>query len=73
LYHFDIYNGLWLPLWSRSEFLAKDPEVQVRFPALPDFLRSRSGTGSMQPREYNWGTTWKKKWRLQSRKSRLRP
>jgi hypothetical protein len=29
-------------------------ESQVRFPALPDFLRSSaSGTGSTQPREYN--------------------
>jgi hypothetical protein len=38
----------------RSEFLATDPEVRVRFPALPDFLRSSgSGTGSTQPREYN--------------------
>jgi hypothetical protein len=37
-----------------SEFLATDPEEQVRFPALPDFLRScGSGTGSSQPREYN--------------------
>jgi hypothetical protein len=37
-----------------SEFLATDPEVRVRFPALPDFLRSSgSGTGSTQPREYN--------------------
>jgi hypothetical protein len=36
------------------EFLTKDPEVQVRFPALPDFLRSGgSGIGSIQPREYN--------------------
>jgi hypothetical protein len=34
------------------EFLATDPEVQVRFPALLDFLRSSgSGTGSTQPRE----------------------
>jgi hypothetical protein len=34
--------------------LATDPGVRVRFPALPDFLRSsRSGTGSIQPREYN--------------------
>jgi hypothetical protein len=24
-----------------SEFLAVDPEARVRFPALPDFLRSR--------------------------------
>jgi hypothetical protein len=45
-----------------SEFLATDPEVRDRLPALPDFLRSSgSGTGSTQPREYNWGATWKKK------------
>jgi hypothetical protein len=37
-----------------SVFLATDPEVQVRFPALPDFLRSSGfGPGSTQPREYN--------------------
>jgi hypothetical protein len=31
-----------------------DPEVRIRFPELPDFLRSSgSGTGSTQPREYN--------------------
>jgi hypothetical protein len=37
-----------------SEFLSTDPEVQVRFPALQDFLRSSgSGTESTQPREYN--------------------
>jgi hypothetical protein len=34
---------------------------RVRFTAVPDFLRSSgSGTGSTQPLEYNWGTTWKK-------------
>jgi hypothetical protein len=44
-----------------SEFLATDPEVLVRFPALPDFLRSsESVTGSIQPREYDWGATTKK-------------
>jgi hypothetical protein len=41
------------PLWS-DEFLATGPEVRVRFPTLPDFLRSNgSGTGPTQPREYN--------------------
>jgi hypothetical protein len=45
-----------------SEFLATDPEARVRFPALPHFLRSSgSGTGSTQPREYNWRDIWKKK------------
>jgi hypothetical protein len=35
----------------------------VRFPALPVCLRSTgSGTVSTQPREYNWGATWKKKY-----------
>jgi hypothetical protein len=44
-----------------SEFLATDPVVRVRFPALPDFLRSSgSGTGSSQPREYEWGATERK-------------
>jgi hypothetical protein len=44
------------PLWSsgQSSWLATDPEVRVRFPALPHFLRSSgSGTGSTQPSEYN--------------------
>jgi hypothetical protein len=36
------------------EFLTADPEVRVRFPALPDFLKgSTSGTGSTQSRKYN--------------------
>jgi hypothetical protein len=40
------------------DFLATDPEIRVRFPALADFLRScGSGTGSTKPREYNRGTT----------------
>jgi hypothetical protein len=39
---------------QRSEFLATDPEIRVRFPVLPDDLRSSgSGTRSTQPREYN--------------------
>jgi hypothetical protein len=45
-----------------SDFLATDPDVRVRFPALSDFLRSsRSETGSTQPREYDWGATCIKK------------
>jgi hypothetical protein len=37
-----------------SEFLGKDPGVQVRFPALRDSLRSSgSGKESSQPRECN--------------------
>jgi hypothetical protein len=37
-------------------YLATAPEVRVRFPALPDFLRSSgSGTGFTHPREYNRG------------------
>jgi hypothetical protein len=36
------------------KFLATDPEVRVRFP------RSGSGTGSIQPSDYNWlyGIHW---------------
>jgi hypothetical protein len=30
-----------------------DPEVWVRFPALPYFFSGVSGKGSTQPREYN--------------------
>jgi hypothetical protein len=33
--------------------VATDPDVPVRFPALPDSLSSESGTGTTQPREYN--------------------
>jgi hypothetical protein len=42
------------PVVQWSQFLAIDPEVRVRFPVLTDFLRSSaSGTGSIQPREFN--------------------
>ncbi|PNF30731.1 hypothetical protein B7P43_G06146 [Cryptotermes secundus] len=44
-----------------SEFLASDPEVRVRFPALQDFLRSSgSGTGSTQPHDDNCGAISRK-------------
>jgi hypothetical protein len=47
---------------SRQNFWLQIQRSQVWFPGLPDFLRSReSATGSTQPREGNWGTTWMKK------------
>jgi hypothetical protein len=54
------------PWWWRWDHLcclvATDPEIRVRFPAVQYFLRSSGpGMGSTQPREYNWGATWKKK------------
>jgi hypothetical protein len=51
------------PLWSSGqEFLVIDPEVRVRFPALPDFMRSSEPeTRSTRPHECNWGATWKKR------------
>jgi hypothetical protein len=48
------------PLWysGQSSWLHIQ-RPRVPFPALPDLLRSSgSGTGSTQPREYNWGVTW---------------
>jgi hypothetical protein len=49
-------------LWSSGEsFWLQIQRSWVRYPALPDFLRSSgSGTESTQPREDNWGATWKK-------------
>jgi hypothetical protein len=54
---------IWRPLWSSGQSswlqIHRSPAL---FPALPDFPRSsESRTGSTQPREYNWGATWKKK------------
>jgi hypothetical protein len=49
------------PPWSSGQsFWLQIQRSQVRFPALPDFLRSSgSWTGSTQPREDNLGATWK--------------
>jgi hypothetical protein len=50
-----------LPLWSSGQnSWLQIQRSWVRFPALPDFLRSGSVTGSTQPREDNWGATWMK-------------
>jgi hypothetical protein len=57
-----IYNG-GPTLWSSGQsFWLRIQRSRVRFPTLPDFLRSSGyGTGSTQPREDNWGDTWRKK------------
>jgi hypothetical protein len=48
------------PLWSSGqEFLDTHPGARVRFPAGRK-TSSGSGTGSAQPREYNWEATWQK-------------
>jgi hypothetical protein len=61
-------------MFLANHFLATDPEVRVRFPALSHFLRSSgSGICTTQPREYNWGATWKRKYRSRSRNPRIRP
>jgi hypothetical protein len=53
----------WPPVWSSGQsFWLQIQRPRVRFPAIPDFLRSSgSGMGSTQTREDNWGTTWRKK------------
>jgi hypothetical protein len=49
------------PLWSSGQ--SSWPQIRrslVRFPGTKRKKKnSRSGTGSTQPREYNWGATWK--------------
>jgi hypothetical protein len=48
-------KAIGIPLWSsgQSSWL-QIQRSRVRFPTLPDFLRSSGfGTGSTQPREYN--------------------
>jgi hypothetical protein len=59
-----LINGeLWPPLWSSGQsFWLQIQRTRVRFPALPDFLRSSgSGAGSTQPRKNNWGAIWMEK------------
>jgi hypothetical protein len=55
--------GIWPALWysGQSSWL-QTQRSRLRFPALPDFLRSSgSETGTIQPREDNWGATWMEK------------
>jgi hypothetical protein len=50
------FVNIWPPLWLQIQ------RFRVRFPALPDFLRSDgSGTGSTHPREDKWRATWVEK------------
>jgi hypothetical protein len=52
----DRLRGLVVSFWLQIQ------RSRVRFPALPDFRRSKgSETVSIQPREDNWGATWMKK------------
>jgi hypothetical protein len=71
--HFLVFKAIWIlrmsvgHLWPPLSSSGQSSWLQiqrsrVRFPALPDFLRSSgSGTGSTQPRHDNWGATWMKK------------
>jgi hypothetical protein len=45
---------------------------RARFPALPDFLSSGSGTGSTQPRLENWGAAPVLKTDINDRRDPLR-
>jgi hypothetical protein len=69
LFQRELWNNIFIislpsrpPLWSSDQsFWLQIQRSRVRFPALPDFLRSSgSGMGSTQPREDNWGATWRK-------------
>jgi hypothetical protein len=54
-------NSVTTSVVKSSEFLAINPKVRIRFPALPDFLRSiGSGMGSTQPRQHKGGVTRRK-------------
>jgi hypothetical protein len=61
------------PLWYDGQrSWLHSQRSQSRFWELPDFLRSSGyGKRSTQPREDNWGATWKKNERLRSIKPRL--
>jgi hypothetical protein len=60
--HFNFHETkhYWPPLWSSGQ----SSWLQIRRPGLDSRhypkKSSGSGTGSTQPREYNWGATWQK-------------
>jgi hypothetical protein len=58
----EVILGIGPLLWSSGQsFWLQIQRSWVRFPELPNFLRSSgSGMGPTQPREDNWGATWKK-------------
>jgi hypothetical protein len=53
VYNVVSFIGLGPPVSSTGQSLATDPDVGIRFPALPAYIISGFGTGSTQPREYN--------------------
>jgi hypothetical protein len=59
LFFFRLEEIIGPPLWSSGQCSWLQIQTsRVRFPALPDFVRSGgSGSGSTQPREDNCGAT----------------
>jgi hypothetical protein len=78
----SVPNGLkvssWLtsqslsPIWVQLRYTENDKGAIWSQAEQFHFLSSRgSGTGSTQPREDNWGATWRKKERLRSKRTEI--